>query len=192
MDAKELDTKEFGQYLKSLRNEKGLSLTQLGDLIGYSNPYLSQIENGRKGIPSPDTLRKLAGPLDVSHPELMVKAGHVKYEDWFSVKVGKRSNYDGLFLHEMLGYASREEMLRDQDAQKVEDDLRFLEHVTKKFRDLKRFFETDFRTDEELEKTQDIPIAPVYYNGHQLTEQDTERVKIMLKVLFPQYETKKE
>lgn len=77
-----MDANEFGNYLRSLRNAKGLTLTQLGNLIGYSNPYLSQIENGLKGIPAPELLKKLSGPLGVTYEELMVLAGHLGFVDW--------------------------------------------------------------------------------------------------------------
>ncbi|MFC8688760.1 helix-turn-helix domain-containing protein [Brevibacillus porteri] len=77
-----MDATEFGAYLKKLRKAKGLTLTQLGELIGYSNPYLSQIENGQKGIPSPEILKKLSGPLGVQHEVLMINAGHLTSTDW--------------------------------------------------------------------------------------------------------------
>lgn len=76
-----MEAKEFGKYLKSLRNERNLTLTQLGDLVGYSNPYLSQIENGKKGIPSPELLRKLSGPLGERYENLMIKAGYWTYKE---------------------------------------------------------------------------------------------------------------
>lgn len=72
-----MDAKTFGSYLKQLRNNKGFTLTELGELIGYSNPYLSQIENGKKGIPSPDILKKLSIPLEVDYGSLMYKAGYL-------------------------------------------------------------------------------------------------------------------
>lgn len=72
-----MNIKEFGVYLKELRENKDLTLTQLGDLIDYSNPYLSQIENGkRNNMPSPAILKKLSDVLEVSYTELMIKAGH--------------------------------------------------------------------------------------------------------------------
>lgn len=72
-----MTNEEFGAYLKELRTSKGLTLTALGDLIGYSNPYLSQIENGKKkGMPSPDLLNKLSKPLGVPYSDLMLKAGY--------------------------------------------------------------------------------------------------------------------
>jgi transcriptional regulator with XRE-family HTH domain len=75
-----MDPLEFGRHIKSLREAKGLTLTELSKLSGASHPYLSQIENGRKGIPSTKVLKKLAGPLDVPYMELMYFAGHVEHQ----------------------------------------------------------------------------------------------------------------
>lgn len=72
-----MNANEFGLYIKSERKKAKLTLTELGDLIGYSNPYLSQIETGKKGIPSPELLKKLSEGLDVDYTELLVKAGHL-------------------------------------------------------------------------------------------------------------------
>ncbi|CAM3464586.1 transcriptional regulator [Brevibacillus invocatus] len=83
-----MDPTEFGRYLKSLRKAQNLTLTQLGKLIGYSNPYLSQIENGQKGIPSPDLLRKLSGPLNADFFVLMQKAGHLPNQDYQAILNG--------------------------------------------------------------------------------------------------------
>jgi transcriptional regulator with XRE-family HTH domain len=68
---------DFGIYLKKLRQFKGITLEKLGEIVGLSKPYLSNIENGRRGIPSPDLLNRLAEPLGITHSELMVKAGHI-------------------------------------------------------------------------------------------------------------------
>lgn len=35
------------------------------------------MERGERGVPSPEILKKLAGPLQVPHVELMYAAGHV-------------------------------------------------------------------------------------------------------------------
>lgn len=86
-----MDAKEFGAKLKEIRNEKKLTLLDLKKRTGYSDSYLSQIENGYKDLPKPALLRKLAAGLDVSHIYLMklagysdsyidVENGHIKYE----------------------------------------------------------------------------------------------------------------
>jgi transcriptional regulator with XRE-family HTH domain len=48
-----------GEYLAEQRRHAQLSLRQLSDLAGVSNPYLSQIERGLRK-PSADVLQQLA------------------------------------------------------------------------------------------------------------------------------------
>ncbi|WP_074048665.1 helix-turn-helix domain-containing protein [Paenibacillus ihumii] len=66
----------FGIYLKSLREEKGLTLNQLAELSGVSNAQISRIENGLRELPRPETIRKLAAGLNTSQTDLMEKAGY--------------------------------------------------------------------------------------------------------------------
>lgn len=68
---------EFGNYLREKRKEKKLTIRQLDTYSGVSHSYISQVERGNRGIPSPDVLKKLSKPLGVDYEELMVKAGHI-------------------------------------------------------------------------------------------------------------------
>ena len=43
---------DFGAYLKKLRLSRGLTIKVLSDLSEVSMAYLSQMENGKRGIPS--------------------------------------------------------------------------------------------------------------------------------------------
>ena len=64
----------LGEYLREQRTTARLSLRQLSELAGVSNPYLSQIERGLKR-PSAEILQQLAKGLEVSAESLYVKAG---------------------------------------------------------------------------------------------------------------------
>lgn len=64
----------LGDYLREQRQSARLSLRQLSELAGVSNPYLSQIERGLKR-PSAEILQQLAKGLEVSAESLYVKAG---------------------------------------------------------------------------------------------------------------------
>lgn len=64
----------LGDYLREQRQAARLSLRQLSDLAGVSNPYLSQIERGLKK-PSAEILQELAKGLQISAESLYVKAG---------------------------------------------------------------------------------------------------------------------
>lgn len=65
---------DLGGYLREQRKAAQLSLRQLSELAGISNPYLSQIERGLKK-PSAEILQQIARGLQVSAESLYVKAG---------------------------------------------------------------------------------------------------------------------
>jgi transcriptional regulator with XRE-family HTH domain len=64
----------LGDYLKEQRVEAQLSLRQLADRAGVSNPYLSQIERGLRR-PSADVLQQIAKGLRISAEQLYLRAG---------------------------------------------------------------------------------------------------------------------
>jgi transcriptional regulator with XRE-family HTH domain len=65
---------DLGTFLREQRQNARLSLRQLSELAGVSNPYLSQIERGLKK-PSAEILQQLAHGLQVSAETLYVRAG---------------------------------------------------------------------------------------------------------------------
>jgi transcriptional regulator with XRE-family HTH domain len=69
-----LGAESLGAYLREQRQSARLSLRQLSELAGVSNPYLSQIERGLKR-PSAEILQQLAKSLQVSAESLYVRAG---------------------------------------------------------------------------------------------------------------------
>jgi transcriptional regulator with XRE-family HTH domain len=62
--------KLVGQNLKRIRQEKGLTQEQLTDLSGFSQQYISGLEQGRRN-PTVVTLYELATALGISHVELV-------------------------------------------------------------------------------------------------------------------------
>ncbi|MGW1773626.1 helix-turn-helix domain-containing protein [Streptomyces sp. NPDC002104] len=69
-----LNVGNLGEYLREQRRQAQLSLRQLADAAGVSNPYLSQIERGLRK-PSADILQQLAKALRISAETLYVQAG---------------------------------------------------------------------------------------------------------------------
>ncbi|WP_037911971.1 helix-turn-helix domain-containing protein [Actinacidiphila yeochonensis] len=65
---------ELGEFLREQRRSAQLSLRQLADAAGVSNPYLSQIERGLRK-PSAEILQQLAKALRISAETLYVQAG---------------------------------------------------------------------------------------------------------------------
>ena len=64
----------LGDYLKEQRVAARLSLRQLAEQAGVSNPYLSQIERGLRK-PSADVLQQIAKALRISAEQLYIRAG---------------------------------------------------------------------------------------------------------------------
>ena len=54
----------LGEYLREQRNAAELSLRQLAEQAGVSNPYLSQVERGLRK-PSAEVLNKIAAALQI-------------------------------------------------------------------------------------------------------------------------------
>jgi transcriptional regulator with XRE-family HTH domain len=64
----------LGEFIAGQRQAAQLSLRQLAEQTGISNPYLSQIERGLRK-PSAEVLQQLAKALRVSAETLYVRAG---------------------------------------------------------------------------------------------------------------------
>lgn len=65
---------DIGTFIRDLRQTAKISLRQLADRAGVSNPYLSQIERGLRK-PSAEVLQQLASALRVSTPAMYLRAG---------------------------------------------------------------------------------------------------------------------
>jgi transcriptional regulator with XRE-family HTH domain len=59
-----------GQNVKRLREKKSLTQEQFADISGYSQQYISGLENGHRN-PTVITLYELSVALGVSHLELL-------------------------------------------------------------------------------------------------------------------------
>jgi transcriptional regulator with XRE-family HTH domain len=62
--------KLVGRNVKRVRQEKGLTQEQLAELSGFSQQYISGLEQGRRN-PTIVSLYQLATALGVSHMELV-------------------------------------------------------------------------------------------------------------------------
>ena len=64
----------IGEYIREQREQAKISMRQLAQSAGVSNPYLSQIERGLRK-PSADILQQIAKGLRISAEALYVQAG---------------------------------------------------------------------------------------------------------------------
>ncbi len=70
----------LGDYLREQRLSAELSLRQLSEQAGVSNPYLSQIERGLRK-PSAEVLQQIAKGLRISAEQLYIRAGILDPDD---------------------------------------------------------------------------------------------------------------
>ncbi len=64
----------IGEYIREQREQARISMRQLAQAAGVSNPYLSQIERGLRK-PSAEILQQIAKGLRISAEALYVQAG---------------------------------------------------------------------------------------------------------------------
>ncbi|MDF2064971.1 helix-turn-helix transcriptional regulator [Bacillus sp. Cr_A10] len=71
------ESNNFGKFLKKIRVSQKLTVRALSENSGVSPSYLSQVENGKRGVPSPEVIRKIAAALDYDYFSLMRVAGYM-------------------------------------------------------------------------------------------------------------------
>ena len=71
---------DVGAFIRDLRENAKISLRQLAEQTGVSNPYLSQIERGLRK-PSAEVLAAIAQALRVSTPAMYLRAGLLGSEE---------------------------------------------------------------------------------------------------------------
>lgn len=66
---------ELGRKLKELRTQRGITLRELGEGVGMSSGYLSQLENGKSSI-GINQMAKIADFLDVNMAYFIADQSH--------------------------------------------------------------------------------------------------------------------
>jgi transcriptional regulator with XRE-family HTH domain len=67
---------EIGTYMTSLRNERGISLANLGKVLDVSANFISEVERGIKS-PGDKYIRKFSNHFDVDESYLFRKYGKI-------------------------------------------------------------------------------------------------------------------
>lgn len=106
----------LGSGLRLARKLRKLSLRDVEDATGISNPYLSQLENDKVAKPSPFFLHKLAGLYGIEYETLMEAAGYVQKK---APEVGAPKTLAGAALFSL-------EKLTAEEEQQLANYLEFL------------------------------------------------------------------
>src|SRR6476646_12035862 len=75
-----VNVNSIGEYIREQREQAKISMRQLAQSAGVSNPYLSQIERGLRK-PSADILQQIAKGLRISAEQLYVRAGFLEFRE---------------------------------------------------------------------------------------------------------------
>lgn len=68
----------FGEYIKSIRSDRNLTLRELSEITGISHTQINRLESGIQKKPRPETIKKLADGLSVEYSHLMKIAGYME------------------------------------------------------------------------------------------------------------------
>jgi transcriptional regulator with XRE-family HTH domain len=93
---------QLGQLLADARRRRQLTLRAVQETAGISNAYLSQLETGKVGAPSPVVLHKLSELYGLSYATVMQEAGYPVPEEF-------RETDSAVRLAARVGNTTREE-----------------------------------------------------------------------------------
>ncbi|QBO35761.1 helix-turn-helix domain-containing protein [Periweissella cryptocerci] len=116
-----MQTKEqFGASIKAIREQKNYTVRQVALWSEMSPSYLSQVENAKRDIPSPKTLRKIAKGLRVSEYKIFNLAGITTEK---ALPIDSEIDLAKLLAHNTNGMIFNGATLSASDVQKALDVL---------------------------------------------------------------------
>ena len=136
----------FGHTIKEFRLGKGLSLRKLATKADMSHSYLSQLELGKKSLPSPQILKNIAKALEIDYFILARLAGYLDFEN--ETAADKAVRYEALINNSIDGcniIQFKVPAVVEEIGNKGEKSLRFMspEESKKNFLDLNYLLKSD-------------------------------------------------
>lgn len=109
----------IGTRIKSLREEKGISLSQLAERAGVAKSYLSSIERDIQSNPSLQFIEKIALVLDVPINVLIDKEPLVEQEELDTEwnQLVKEAMQSGVSKEEFRGFLEFQKWKRNQNTE---------------------------------------------------------------------------
>ncbi len=192
---------QFAEYLKQLRETKNWTVNQLALRSGVSPAQISRIENGKRGVPRPETIKKLSEGLGESYEEMMKVAGYFDEEEinnqinslLFSQRLKEGMNQTNISIEDAAEYcrvrvSKIQELLSSPKdvSESMLYDLASLIHVTPDylggFTDDPTGFSSN--TPKPLEITEFLRKHEVMFQGIPLNGEDKQKIEDVLTGLF--------
>ena len=128
-----MEANEFGSFIRKLRKEREMTIRQLELYSGVSNSYLSQLENGKRGIPSPDIIKKISKGLKVDYNDLMIKAGYMEEKQITDKDIGLMSDEE--IDEEIKEIMKEDDVWYKNEPEDKREKLEMLRKIIKTFTD---------------------------------------------------------
>jgi transcriptional regulator with XRE-family HTH domain len=112
--------RDIGEFIRDMRRNARISLRQLANQAGVSNPYLSQIERGLRK-PSAEVLQQIASALRVSTPLMYLRAGLLDAKDGQGVRAAIAGDPD-LTVAQKQSLTQIYETFRRENAREADRD----------------------------------------------------------------------
>jgi transcriptional regulator with XRE-family HTH domain len=106
---------DLGEFIRRQRELQELTLRQLAEMTGISNPYLSQIERGLRE-PSEKVIDALASNLELSADALYEHAGRVRGGDQAQDEDGEPAVIAAIKADKRLSARQRTALIEVYDA----------------------------------------------------------------------------
>lgn len=121
-DYSEQQLREFGEHIKRLRNENGLTVREAGHKLDVSANFISQLERGVVK-PTDEMIQKIAECYNVNEDSLYHKLGHIP-------KSALEALSQSPFMQKALSYLHKQN-IEPERIRKLEDELRrvYQEHL---------------------------------------------------------------
>lgn len=137
----------FSKRLKNLRTKKGVTQSEMGDLLGISRQGYAKYEN-EKSEPDHETIKRLANYFDVTTDYLLGKSNQPRLTEKDETDIAKRmekmrkdlmegnANGEGLsFKGEPMSEEAMESLLESLEILERQTTLINKKYIPKKYRD---------------------------------------------------------
>lgn len=137
------DNMNFGESLKKIRKEKGLTQKQLGEKLGISQAAIGQFESN-KANPKMETIQKIADALNASLNDLIPDSYERDVQEGYELSTTDYGLIEAMSNHKIFSDKEREIIF-----QKIEHHRA----VLVKINDRDKLLEYSKKTHDELENT---------------------------------------
>lgn len=133
----------YGEIIKKVRKERGLTQKQLGERLGISQAAIGQFESN-KANPKIETIQKIADALNVSLNDLIPDVFEQKIQEGHELRATDYSFIEVIASHKIF---------TDKERKEIFEKIEHYRDILIKMNDRDKLFEYSNKTHDELENT---------------------------------------